>query len=112
VKKIIVLGAVVCLMLVSFVERVSAKPAPLSMQECAQLSQLAGHDNLLPLKAGGSFPNAPQGLEATEESSLKYLQAGSPNLTALKAGDDPGEVLTWVIVICVCVLLLRLVNVL
>jgi hypothetical protein len=76
------------------------------------LNALAGNDALLPLKAGGSFPNGPKALEATEESSLKKLESGSPNLTVLKAGNGPGTVLVWVIVICVCVVLLRFVGVL
>ena|SRR5579859_3774997 len=111
-KKIIVLMAAVCWALVGFSEKLMAGPVPVSAQERSQLNDLAGHDALLTQKAGGSFPNAPRGLEAREESSLKNLEKGSPNLVKLKAGDGPGEVLTWVVVICVCVLLLRLVNVL
>src|SRR5580700_7287696 len=101
-KKIIVVVAAVCLGLFGFSEKVMAGPAPISAQEISQLSQLAGNDALLPLKAGGSFPNAPRGLEATEESALKNLQAGSPNLSALKAGDGAETVLVWVVVIVVC----------
>ena len=111
-KKIIGLVAVICFALVGFSEKVMAGPAPLSVQEAVQLNQLAGNDALLTLKAGGSFPNAPSGLEATEESTLKNLEKGSPNLSALKAGDDgAGTVLVWVVVICVCIVLLRIVGV-
>ena len=110
-KKIIVVVAAVCLVLVGFSEKAMAGPMPVSAQEISQLNQLAADDALLPLKAGGSFPNAPRGLEATEESALKNLQAGSPNLSALKAGDGAGTVLVWVIVICVCIVLLRIVGV-
>lgn len=110
-KNIIVLVVAVCLTLVGFSEKVMAGPAPISAQEGSQLNALAGNDGLLTLKAGGSFPNAPRALEATEESSLKNLAAGSPALPALKAGDGPGTVLTWVVVICICVILLRVVNI-
>jgi hypothetical protein len=110
-KKIIVVVAAVCLGLVGFTEKVMAGPVPLSAQEVSQLNGLAGNGALLPLKAGGSFPNAPKALEATEESSLKNLEAGSPNLSTLKAGDGPGTVLVWVLVICVCIILLRVVGV-
>jgi hypothetical protein len=111
-KKIIVFVAAFCLALVGFSEKVLAGPVPVSAQEGSQLNQLAGNDALLTLKAGGSFPGAPVALEATEESALKKMEAGSPNLSALKAGDGAGEVLVWVIVICVCVVLLRVVNIL
>jgi hypothetical protein len=111
-KKIIGLVAAICFALVGFSEKVMAGPAPLSVQEAVQLNQLAGNDALLGLKAGGSFPNAPSGLEATEESSLKNLEKGSPKLSSLKAGDDgAGTVLVWVVVICVCIVLLRVVGV-
>jgi len=110
-KKIMVFVAAFSWALVGFSEKVMAKPAPLSAQECSQLGALAGSGPLLAQKAGGSFPNAPRGLEATEESSLKNLEAGSPKLTSLKAGDGPETVLVWVVVICVCVVLLRIVGV-
>lgn len=110
-KKIIVLVAVTCLVLVGFSEKVMAGPAPLSVQEVSQLNELAGNDALLSKKAGSSLPNAPRALEAAEESSLKNLEAGSPNLSKLKAGDGAGTVLVWVIVICVCVVLLRIVGI-
>ena len=111
-KKLIVFVAAFCLMLVGFSEKVMAGPTPLSVQESSQLSLLSGNDALLTLKAGGSFPNAPKGLEAREESTLRSLEAGSGNLSSLKAGDGPGEVLVWVVVICVSVLLLRVVGIL
>jgi hypothetical protein len=85
-KKIIVLVAAICFALVGLSDKVMAGPVPISAQEGAQLNELASNDALLTLKAGGSFPNAPMALEATEESALKNLQAGSPNLPALKAG--------------------------
>jgi hypothetical protein len=110
-KKTIVIVAAFCLAWVGFSERALAGPVPVSAQEGVQLSALTAHDALLTLKAGGSFPNAPTALEAREESALRKLSAGSPELTNLKAGDGPGEVLTWVIVICVCVILLKIVNV-
>jgi hypothetical protein len=111
-KKFIVLTAVFCLALVGFSEKVMAGPVPLSVQESSQLNELAGNDALLTLKAGGSLPNAAKGLEAREESTLRGLEAGSRDLSSLKAGDGPGEVLVWVVVICVSVLLLRLVGIL
>lgn len=107
-KNIIVFVAAFCLVSVGFSEKVLAGPVPLSAQEGAQLNELAGNDALLTLKAGGSFPNAPKALEATEESTLKNLEAGSPDLSTLKAGDDgAGTVLLWVVVIVVCIILLR-----
>jgi hypothetical protein len=111
-KKIIVFVVAICFGVAGFAEKVMAGPVPISAQEGIQLNALAGNDALLPLKAGGSFPNAPKALEATEESSLKNLEAGSPHLTMLKAGDGAGSVLVWVIVICVCVVLLRVVGIL
>jgi len=111
-KIMIVFVAAFCLAMVGISEKVFAGPAPVSAQEVSQLSQLDGNDALLTQKAGGSFPNAPEGLAATEESSLKNLEKGSPDLTQQKAGDGPGQVLVWVIVICVCVVLLRIVNIL
>ena len=111
-KKMIVFIAAFCLMLVGFSEKVMAGPVPLSVQESSQLSELAANDALLTLKAGSSFPNAAKGLEAREESTLRGLEAGSRDLSSLKAGDGPGEVLVWVVVICVSVLLLRLVGIL
>jgi hypothetical protein len=110
-KKIIVLAAAVCFAFLGFTEKVLAGPVPLSAQEGAQLNELANNEALLPLKAGGSFPNAPIALEATEESSLRNMEKGSPDLPTLKAGDGAGSVLVWVIVICVCVVLLRAVNI-
>jgi hypothetical protein len=110
-KNIIVFVMAVCLTLVGFSEKVMAGPAPISAQEGSQLNALAGNSALLAQKAGGSFPNAPRALEATEESSLKNLETGSPELPALKAGDGPGTVLVWVVVIVVCVILLRAVNI-
>jgi hypothetical protein len=47
----------------------------------------------LPLKAGGSFPNAPQALKPAEESTLRNMEKGSPDLPTLKAGDGTGTVL-------------------
>ncbi len=110
-KKIIVLVAAICFALVGFSDKVMAGPVPISAQEGAQLNELASNSALLTLKAGGSFPNAPRPLEATEESTLKSLQAGSPDLGALKAGDGPSEVLTWVLVIALCIIILRVVGV-
>ena len=110
-KKIIVLVAVFCLALVGYSQKVAAGPVPLSAQEGSQLNALAANGALLTLKAGGSFPDAPRPLEATEEKSLRNLEAGSRQLSALKAGDGAGEVLVWVVVICVSVLLLRLVGI-
>ncbi len=110
-KNIIVFLAAFCLVSVGFSEKVMAGAVPISAQEGSQLNELAGHDGLLTLKAGGSFPNAPRALEAREESSLKNLEAGSPDLPALKAGDGPTTVLVWVLVICVCIVLLRIVGV-
>ena len=110
-KKFIVFVAAISLVLVGFSEKVMAGPVPVSAQEGSQLNELAGNDALLTLKAGGSFPGAPKSLEATEESSLRNLEKGSPDLLALKAGDGPGTVLVWVVVICVSVILLRLVGV-
>jgi len=110
-KKVIILVAAICLALVGFSDRVMAGAVPLSAQEGAQLNELASNDALLTLKAGGSFPNAPIALNATEESSLKYLQTGSPNLSALKAGDGPETVLVWVLVIALCIVILRVVGV-
>jgi hypothetical protein len=110
-KKMIVLALAVCLALVGFSEKVMAGPVPMSVQEGAQLNELAGNDALLTLKAGGSFPNAPKALDATEESSLKNLAAGSPDLSSLKAGDGAGTVLVWVVVIVVCVILLRAIGI-
>lgn len=106
-KKIMVLVTAVCLAMVGFTERATAGPVPISAQEGSQLSELASNDALLALKAGGSFPDAPRALEATEESSLKNLEAGSPNLSRLKAGDGPVTVLIWVAVIVVCIILIR-----
>ena len=110
-KKIIIFTVAICLALLSFSEKVMAGPVPVSAQEISQLNQLSNNPALLPLKAGGSFPNAPIGLVATEESALKNLEKGSPNLSSLKAGDGAGTVLVWVIVICVCIVLLRIVGV-
>jgi len=111
-KRIMVLVAAIVFALIGVSETVWAGPVPMSVQEGAQLNELAGNDALLTLKAGGSFPNAPKALEATEESSLKYLAAGSPDLSSLKAGDDgAGTVLVWVVVIVVCVILLRAIGV-
>jgi hypothetical protein len=110
-KKIIVFVAAVCFAFYGFTEKVMAGPVPVSAQEGAQLNALAGNDALLPLKAGGSFPNAPIALEATEESTLRNMEAGSPELPTLKAGDGAGTVLVWVVVIVVCILLLRAVGV-
>jgi hypothetical protein len=106
-RNVIVFMAVICMVLVGFSEKVMAGPVPLSAQEGSQLSELANNDALLTLKAGGSFPNAPRALEATEESSLKNLEAGSPDLSKLKAGDGPVTVLIWVAVIVVCIILIR-----
>ena len=111
-KKIIVLAAVFCLAMFGISGKVFAGPTPVSAQEVSQLSQLDGNNALLMMKAGGTFPNVPEGLAATEESALKNLEKGSPDLAKQKAGDGPGEVLVWVVVICVCVVLLRIVNVL
>ena len=108
-KNIIVFVAAVCFGLVGFSEKVMAGPVPLSAQEGVQLAQLEGHNALLNLKAGGSFPHAPKALEATEESALRNLSAGSPNLDKLKAGDGPVDVLILVAVVVCCILLLRLV---
>lgn len=110
-KKIIVVAAAVCFAFLGFTEKVFAGPVPISVQEAAQLTALAGNGALLPLKAGGSFPNAPVALEATEESTLRNMESGSPSLPTLKAGDGAGSVLVWVIVICVCIVLLRAVGV-
>jgi len=110
-NKMIIWVAVVCLVWVGFSETATAGAVPVSAQESFQLNELAGHDGLLTLKAGGTFPNAPKALEATEESRLKYLEAGSPELPALKAGDGAGTVLVWVVVIVVCIILLRAVGV-
>jgi len=98
--------------LMGFTQKGMAAPVPISAQEGSQLNALAVNDGLLTLKAGGSFPNAPKPMEAREESSLRNLEAGSPALSTLKAGDGAGTVLVWVIVICVCVVLLRVVGVL
>jgi hypothetical protein len=108
-KKIIIFVAVFCLALVGFAERVLAGPVPVSVQEGAQLNALGGNDALLTLKAGGAFPDAPIALAATEESALRNLSSGSPNLAKLKAGDGPVDVLVLVVVIVCCVLLLRLI---
>ena len=108
-KKLIVLLAAVCLAWAGFSEKVLAGPAPVSAQEGVQLSQLGGNDVLLAMKAGGSFPNSPSGVGATEESVLKNLQKGSPNLGKMKAGDGPVDVLVVVAVVVLCILLLRLV---
>jgi hypothetical protein len=110
-KKIMVFVAVVCFVLVGVVQKGVAGPVPISAQESSRLNELSGNNNLLNLKAGGSFPDAPRAMEAREESSLKDLEAGTPNLSHLKAGDGPGTVLVWVVVICVCVVLLRLVGI-
>lgn len=112
-KKIMVVGMAVCLALVGFSEKVMAGPVGLSAQESSQLSGLAGDASLLALSAGGSFPNTAMPLEMKETSSLLYLEASSPNLSSLKAGDSgAADVLVWVIVICVSVLLLRVVGIL
>jgi hypothetical protein len=111
-KKIMVLVMTAGLVLVGFAEKVIAAPVPISAQESSQLNALAVNNVLLTLKAGGSFPNAPKPMQAREESSLRNLEAGSPALSTLKAGDGPGDVLVWVVVICVCVVLLRIVGVL
>jgi hypothetical protein len=50
-------------------------------------------------------------MEATEESALRNMEAGSPDLTALKAGDGAETVLVWVVVIVVCIVLLRAVGI-
>jgi hypothetical protein len=111
-KNIMVFVAAFCFAMVGFSQKVMAGPVPVSAQEVAQLSGMAGDSALLAMKAGGSFPGAPVALAAREESSLRNLETGSPRLSKLKAGDDPGSVLTWVVVICVCVVLLRIVGVL
>jgi hypothetical protein len=111
-KKMMAFVAVVCLLFVGVTQKVVAGPMPISAQESSQLNELAGHSALLNLKAGGSFPDMPRAVEAREESSLKDLEAGTPNLSHLKAGDGPGTLLVWVVVICVCVVLLRLVGIL
>lgn len=108
-KKFIVFVAAVCLAFVGFSEKVMAGPVAISAGEISQLSQLTGSDALLPLKAGGSFPDAPRALAATEESALRILSAGSPNLGKLKAGDGPVDVLLLVAVVVCCILLIRLV---
>jgi hypothetical protein len=110
-NKMIVWVAVVCLVMVGFSGAAMAGTAPISAQESSQLNELSGQDGLLTLKAGGSFPNAPRMLEATEESTLKHLESGSPDLSTLKAGDGAESVLVWVVVIVVCVLLLRAIGV-
>jgi hypothetical protein len=110
-KNIMVFVLAVCFAFYGFTEKVMAGPVPVSAQEGAQLTALAGNGSLLPLKAGGSFPNAPVPLYATEESILRNMEKGSPDLSTLKAGDGAGTVLVWVIVICVCVILLRAVNI-
>jgi hypothetical protein len=97
--------------MVGFVEKVAAGPVPISAQEGTQLNELAANSDLLTLKAGGSFPNAPKVLEATEESALRNMEAGSPDLTSLKAGDGAETVLVWVVVIVVCIVLLRAVGI-
>jgi hypothetical protein len=108
-KKIIIFVAAFCLALVGFTERVLAGPMPISAQEGAQLGALAANDGLLTLKAGGAFPNAPVGLEAREESALRNLSEGSPNLAQLKAGDggDIGLV-TLLVVVLLCLLILKI----
>jgi hypothetical protein len=106
-KKIIVMMSVVCLVLVGFAEKAAAGAVPLSAQESAQLNELAGNDALLTLKAGGAFPDAPKAMEATEESTLRHLEAGSPDLSKLKAGDETGSILIAVILVCVCIILVR-----
>ncbi len=111
-KNIIVFVTVLCFALVGFTEKAMARPVPISAQEGTQLNELASNDALLTMKAGSSFPNAPKALEATEESSLKNLEEGSPTLPVLKAGDGPITVLAWVVVIVICVILLRAVNIL
>ena len=108
-KRTFVLFAVFCLGLVGFTEKVFAGPVPVSAQEGAQLNALAADSALLTLKAGGSFPNAPVALEATEESALRNLSAGSPNLAKLKAGEGAVDVLVLVAVVVCCILLIRLV---
>lgn len=112
-KKMIVVGLAVCLALVGFTEKVMAGPVGVSAQESSQLSGLAGDASLLNLSAGGSFPNTAVPLEMKETSSLLYLEASAPHLSSLKAGDSgAGEVLVWVVVICLSVLLLRVVGIL
>jgi hypothetical protein len=111
VKNTMVFVAAICFAFYGFTGKVMAGPVPVSAQEGAQLTALAGCDALLPLKAGGSFPHAPQALEPAEESTLRNMEKGSPGLPTLKAGDGAGTVLVWVIVICVCILLLRAVGV-
>jgi len=111
-KKIMAFAAVVCFVLVGVTQKAAAGPTPISAQESSQLNELSGNSALLNLKAGGSFPDMPRAMEAREESSLKELEAGTPNLSHLKAGDGPGTVLVWVVVICVCVVLLRVVGIL
>ena len=111
-KKIMMITAAMVLALAGFTQKVMAVPVPVSAQEGAQLNELAGNDALLGLKAGGSFPDAAKPMEAREESSLRNLEAGSPHLSNLKAGDGAGTVLVWVVVICVCVVLLRVVGIL
>ncbi len=110
-RKIVILVSGLCLALVGFSERVMAGPLPVSAQEGLQLGALAHGEALLAQKAGGSFPNAPRALEATEESSLRTMEAGSPDLTRLKAGDGAGTVLVWAVVIVICVILLRAIGV-
>jgi hypothetical protein len=106
-KNIIVFVAAFCLAMVGFSEKVLAGPTPLSIQESAQLTNLASNDGLLALKAGGSFPNAPRAMDMREESALRELSGKSGNLEQLKAGDggDIGLVSLLVIVILVVVLL-------
>ncbi len=108
-KKIIIFVAAFCLALVGFSEKVQAGPVPLSAQESSQLKAMASNDGLLTLKAGGSFPNAPVALEATEESALRNLSTDSRNLENLKAGDDGGSIglVSLLVVILLVVLILK-----
>ena len=107
-KKIIIFVAAICLTLVGFSERVLAGPMPISAQEGAQLGVLAANDGLLTLKAGEAFPNAPAAMEAREESALRNLSAGSPNLDQLKAGDDSIGLVTLLVVVLLCLLILKI----
>lgn len=102
---LVVLG--LCLVLSGFAENATAGPVAVSAQESAQLSALAGQDALLTLKAGGSFPNAPRSMEATEVAVLRNLEAGKPDLARLKAGQDAEHVLILVAIVLVCVLLVQ-----
>lgn len=111
-KRTLVIVSVVCFSLFGLSEKVMAGAAPLSARESAQLNELAANSALLGLKAGASFPGLPRALEATESSSLRTLEAATPQLASQKAGDGAVTVLVWVVVICLSVLLLRAVGIL